>query len=54
MEYTIVSSYDLPYLEDLVNEHLEDGWECQGGIAVMFASKGMNEREFFQAMIKKK
>ena len=47
-EYKIVSAIDSRDLEKEVNEHLNEGWMCQGGVAVVFAM-GFT---LMQAMIK--
>ena len=35
VEYTIVESETVPELIEAVNKHLQEGWELQGGVAVM-------------------
>ena len=49
MKYKIIESSYLFDLEDKVNKHLEDGWEPQGGVALL--PFGFSDR-FVQALIK--
>lgn len=46
MEYQIVKSGDLVNLESLVNFHLKEGWQLQGGV-------GSSGTWYFQDMVKK-
>ena len=52
MEYTVIKSYTLDTLENVVNHFLKNDWECQGGISVIPVLKGSYDQQFFQAMIK--
>lgn len=48
MKYVILSNHSAKKLMDEVEEYLEKGWKCQGGVAM---NKGNNE--ILQAMTKK-
>lgn len=47
MRYKVITRSLLKELEKEVEQHLNDGWECQGGICIDDADL------FYQAMIKK-
>lgn len=44
-EYILVKHSKIDEFTKLVNQHLTEGWECQGGITV-------NGYVYYQAMIK--
>jgi hypothetical protein len=50
MEYTVLEWDELATLIRKVNEHLKDGWKCQGGIAITRIYSG--GVWYAQAMIK--
>lgn len=49
MHYTVVESSDLQDLISQVNSHLADGWEPQGGVAVVY-SPVSGSWYFYQAL----
>ena len=56
MKYIIVDSNRTDDLEKAVNEKLEEGWECLGGLSSFFVSPTLRldaETVYTQAMIKK-
>ncbi len=56
MKYIIVDSNRTDDLEKAVNEKLEEGWECLGGLSSFFVSPNMHYKAdtvYAQAMIKK-
>ena len=50
MEYMVLEYNELDTLIRKVNEHLKDGWECQGGINVTVSPA--KNAWYAQAMIK--
>lgn len=51
-EYFVVIDTDLENFIETVNSFLEDGWECQGGIQVIFAPEGRYDQFLYhQAMV---
>ena len=55
MEYIIVQQLSLNDQMKAVNQRLEDGWECTGGVSTFAALNEENESvtAYTQAMIKK-
>ncbi len=51
MEYEILSHTDKSQLESIVRSYLNQGWSCQGGVAVAVRIEGDNPY-FFQAVVK--
>jgi len=53
MEYTIIKSANLGYLEKLVNNHIKDGWEPYGTfVCVTYPDKLANQMQFAQPMVR--
>ena len=54
MKYKVIDAVRLVELEKEVNNHIESGWELQGGISVTRArySGGNDELRHYQALIK--
>jgi len=50
MEYKILADTEPNLLEKRVNEHIQEGWQPLGGIAIPTDNEG---EFYFQAMIKK-
>jgi hypothetical protein len=50
--YMVVEGLTELSMETKINEYLEQGWICQGGVAVTVSS-GFGYKRFYQAMIKK-
>jgi len=55
MEYTIIEGGDKQTVIQAVNEHLKDGWELSGNLAITAIDSPSNRQSihYFQAMIKK-
>lgn len=48
--YTIVYSFDLNDFINAVNNKLQNGWRCQGGLSVSFNDNG-SDKGYFQSMV---
>ena len=46
-QYTVIKNLALPDLVNEVNQHIQDGWQPQGGVA-----KEHHQGWYFQAMVK--
>jgi len=53
MKYFLVTSRDIKFMEDEVNEQIAAGWELQGGISISTLRNEFGEVLFAQAMVKK-
>ncbi len=56
MEYTIVDGYKAEEVIAAVNEHLKEGWELHGSLAVsacLRPEEGSNTYLYAQSMVKK-
>ena len=49
--YNIIKSFDLDTLTMMVNESLQNGWECQGGVCAMELKNEAYVYAYFQAMV---
>jgi hypothetical protein len=59
MEYTLVGQVNRDDLERTVNDLIAEGWQPQGGIAVVQYERGLGDApgllfEFYQAMVRHK
>jgi Domain of unknown function (DUF1737) len=53
MEYKVIEAKDEAIkLQEAVNQHIQEGWEPVGGVAVGYSPQSCNWW-FYQAMIKK-
>jgi hypothetical protein len=52
MEYKVIEARTGQQLEEAVNEHIQEGWEPRGGVALGFNSLG-NYWTYCQAMVRK-
>jgi hypothetical protein len=52
MKYAIVQKMDPESLVQIVNESLEKGWECQGGLTTIFDNRSGTVM-YVQALVKK-
>jgi hypothetical protein len=52
MEYKIVEALEAKKLQQAVNEHIQDGWEPLGGVAIGCSSISVNWT-YCQAMVRK-
>lgn len=50
-EYKIVKG-TLLYVEDVVIEKLNEGWQCQGGVSVLPPEEGCRYSIYCQAMVR--
>lgn len=50
-EYDVCSGLTIVELNRIVNDALEDGWECQGGISVAPYDKNVDEDVAFEGLI---
>lgn len=50
-EYKIITGIKI-FVEELVNEHLERGWQCQGGIAILTPLEDEVNFIYSQAMVR--
>lgn len=48
--YTVIEAVTVDELTKRVSAHIDDGWECQGGIAVQCDEYGSNQG-YIQAMV---
>lgn len=51
MKYEVIEGAERELLTEIVNEKLNDGWRCQGGIAVIPEQDGTH-LFYIQAMVK--
>jgi len=52
MEYKIMAGNSMAYLQDKVNEAIENGWRLQGGIATHGAVRTGGAHGYVQAMVR--
>lgn len=50
-EYKIITGIKI-FVEELVNEHLERGWQCQGGITILPPLEDEVNFVYSQAMVR--
>lgn len=54
MKYKVISDNDMESVVEQVNELMEEGWVCQGGISIAYSrDQGYNSELYAQAMVKK-
>jgi hypothetical protein len=52
MRYRIIEAKDTEALEQDVNEHIRDGWQPLGGVAVVNSQANTYAWWFYQAMVR--
>ena len=52
MRYRVIEAKDVEGLEQDVNEHLADGWQPLGGVAVVNSQANTYAWWFYQAMVR--
>lgn len=52
VEYLVVSKTSPRELQNAVNEYLREGWQPQGGIAVVADIANKDGRFYFQALVR--
>lgn len=51
-DYRVVSNWHYPTFIKEIKNLLSEGWQCQGGIAIVSDNEGENIKLYVQAMIK--
>jgi hypothetical protein len=53
MEYKVIEvTDDAQTLQEAVNEHIQKGWEPQGGVAIYYSTNS-NTWRYYQAIVRK-
>jgi hypothetical protein len=49
--YKVIEHFDLAELQNMVNLHLQKGWELCGGIAMVIPDRDRQDLHFAQAIV---